>query len=679
MELIRQWLCLACVVACALASAGQSMPAASAPPANSQKAKTLVTTPAAPPNIILITLDTTRADRMGFLGSTRGLTPNLDALAAQSAVFTHAFSQAPLTPVSHATILTGTYPQFHQLNDFEVPLARDLPYAPEILHAHGYHTAAFVASIVLDPAGGNATGFDRGFDAYDAGFHHNGPGEDRYQTIERRGSDVIAHAESWLAQHPKGPCFLWVHLYDAHDPYDPPEPFKTRYASALYDGGIAYDDSVVGKFLSDLKARGIYDGALIAVMADHGESLGAHGEDTHGIFLYDETIQVPLLIKLPRAAAEKRIDDRVELVDVMPTLLHAAGIAIPSEVQGQSFLALVKAAPGDSAAEAWHDRQAYAETDYPRSSFGWSALQSLRTGKYLFIQAPRREVYDQTSDPKAEHNVAAESTAVADALGTRLEGFRSKTSNKREAPKAAMDPMAQEKLAALGYVASGSNAPKPGADGREIDPKDKIEISNMIDHAEVFLEDGNFQAAAPLLKQVIAKEPTMPSAYGKLGESLIGMKQFQEALPVLRKAVELNPESPIPHFQLAEGLVGSGNFAGAIPELEFAIAKSPTFVDAHVFLEGAYARTNRIPETIRECRTVLKYLPDHFGSYLILGRFLELSGDLQGAIPNLKKAASLQPKAPEPHIILADVYEHLGRKAEATRERAAAERLSADQ
>lgn len=674
MRVIRYWMCVAWLAASAVMATGQAVPAKTA--TSSMVSKIPSASPALP-NLILITLDTTRADRMGFLGSDRGLTPNLDALAKQSAIFTHAYSQAPLTPVSHATILTGTYPQFHQLNDFEVPLAKDLPYAPEVLHAHGYHTAAFVASIVLDPTAG-ASGFDRGFDAYDAGFHHNGPGEDRFETIERRGSEVIARALAWLSRHPNGPFFLWVHLYDAHDPYDPPEPFKTRYASSPYDGGVAYEDSVFGKFLAELKARALFDGSMIAVMADHGESLGAHGEDTHGIFLYDETIHVPLLIKLPhQAIVEKRIDNRVELVNVMPTLLQAAGIAIPSEVQGESLLGLIKAPPEDAASD-WRDRQAYAETDYPRSSFGWGALRSLRAGKYLYVQAPRREVYDQAADPKAEHNLAPESTAVADALSGRLDAFRSKTSNKREAPKAVMDPAAEEKLAALGYVAGRANSAKSKTPGHEVDPKDKVEISNMIDHAEVFLEDGDFQAAEPLLRKVIAKEPDMPGAYGKLGECLIGMKHFKDALPVLRKAVELNPESPVPHFQLAEGLVGAGDFAGAIPELELAVTQSPNFEDAHVFLETAYARTNRVPETIRECRIVLKFRPDHFGSYLILGRFLELSGDLQGAVPNLKKAATLQPKAPEPHLVLADVYRHLGRNADAAREQATAERLAAN-
>src|SRR5712675_847099 len=224
--------------------------------------------PAPPPNIILITLDTTRADRMGFLGSKSGLTPNLDLLAAQSAIFTRAYSHVPLTTASHATIFTGTYPQFNGVNDFGKPLRLDLPYLPDLLHQHGYQTAAFVGSLVLDPVGGTAPGFDRGFDIYNAGFRMHRPGQNRYLTLERRAGDVVARALQWLNTRPHQPFFLWVHLYDAHDPYDPPEPFATRYKKAPYDGEVAYVDASVGKLFAALRTRGLYNDALIAVMAD---------------------------------------------------------------------------------------------------------------------------------------------------------------------------------------------------------------------------------------------------------------------------------------------------------------------------------------------------------------------------------------------------------------------------
>lgn len=631
------------------------------------------------PNIILITLDTTRADRMGFLGSPRGLTPNLDALAKQSAVFTRAYAQAPLTPPSHATILTGTYPQFHQVNAMQAPLAADLPYAPEILRAHGYSTAAIIGSIVLQAKAPYAPGFDRGFQTYDADFRNGNPGEDRYHTTVRRGEVVVAHALAWLDRHSKGPFFLWVHLYDAHDPYDSPEPYKSRYASEPYDGGIAYEDAAVGKLLRQLKLRGLYDGAVVAVMADHGESLGAHGEDAHGIFLYDETIHVPLLIKLPHAnAGGKRIDNRVELVDVLPTLLQEVRIEIPKEVQGESLLALMKqgAAEGKPAVEAWRDRTAYAQSEYSRDEYGWSAERALRTGKYLYIQVPRRELYDQAVDPKAEHNLASSSAAVADTLASQMEAFRQKTSSKREAPKVALDLAAQEALGALGYMASASDVAKGSTADQTADPKDKIDIANTVHRAQLLQEQMRYDEAVALLKQAIAKEPGL-RLYPMLGHWLMLKHDYQEAVPVLRKALEFIPDSEVTRYQLAWGLMEIKDYDAAIPELEKLVAQTPSFVKAHRFLEMAYARTNRLPEAIQECKTVLGYEPD-YESYMLLGYALPRTGDLQGAVTALKKAASLQPKNPLPHAWLAGLYDQLGQKADAEHERAEAKRLAAN-
>lgn len=661
MSMIRRLVCVVCLAASALAGT------------------------AAPPNIILITVDTTRADRMGFLGSKRGLTPNLDALALQSVVFTRAYAQAPLTSVSHATILTGTYPQFHQVLDFPLPLAKDLPYAPEILRAHGYHTAAFLGSLALDPAGG-APGFERGFDTYDAHFHpENFPQKDRYHTIERRGQEVVAHALAWLNRHPKGPFFLWVHLYDAHDPYEPPEPYQTRYASEPYDGEIAYVDSAVGKLLQQLKVRRLYDGAVIAVMADHGESLGAHGEDTHGIFLYDETIQVPLVIKLPHEAsaekrsAGKRIESRVELVDVLPTVLQAAGVEVPGKMQGESLLGLMKAGAGEGngAADSWRDRPAYAQADYPHIAYGWSALQSLRTGKYLYIQAPRRELYDETADPKAEHNLATEWTAVADTLAGRLDGFRQKTSSKREAPAMAADPAAQEKLAALGYVAS-SNVSKAGTIGQGTDPKDNdnIETVKVIRRVNSLLEDQRVNDAIPVLQQLIAKNAGISILYFKLGDCYMKLHEYDKAVLALRHAVELAPASMMARMNLGLALVQVQDFAAAVPEFENVVAMVPRSEQAHLLLATAYSRTDRMPDAIKECGKVLEVSPDNYGANLLLGRVLVLSGDPAAALPKLKKAAALQPKAPEPHLALSNAYLKLGRDADAAREHVEAKRLA---
>ena len=635
------------------------------------------------PNIVLITLDTTRADRMGFLGSRRGLTPNLDGLARQSAVFTRAYAQVPLTSPSHATILTGTYPQYHHVLDFPDVLGEDLPYAPAILQSHGYHTAAFIGSLALDPHGG-APGFDRGFDVYDAGFSSAKflAERDRYNSIERRGDEVVSRATTWLNHNPRDPLFMWVHLYDPHEPYDPPEPYKRRYAAEPYDGEIAYMDSAVGKLLRELITLGLYDGAMITVMADHGESLGAHGEDTHGFFLYDETIHVPLVIKLPHArAAEKRIENRVELVDVMPTMLQTAGIAVPAEVQGESLLGLMTTkgeAEQSAAANFWHNRAAYAESDYPHLAFGWSALQSLRTGRYLYVQAPKRELYDQTIDPEAEHNLASTSIAVADTLAGQVHAFLDKTTSKREAPKlsdekvAALDPALQQTLASLGYVTGGSNIAKPSDEGA--DPKDKIATANTIRDTNALLDNGHYEEAVPILQKLIAQEPDMPMLYFKLGGVYMHLQQYDKASPMLRKAVALDPKFTMAELDLGKTLMRLGDVQGATTVLERLSARVPNLIDAHLLLEIVYARANR-PETISECEKVLKIIPEQYGTYLILGQYLAKSGDPQAALPKLEKAAALRPQRVEPHLALAEVYDRLGRKEDAAQERTKADRL----
>ncbi len=557
-----------------------------------------------PPNVVLITIDTTRADRMGFLGSKRGLTPNLDALARHSVVFTRAYSQVPLTAPSHATILTGTYPQFHQVNNFGVPLAATLPYAPDILHANGYHTAAFVGALVLDPKARSVPGFERGFDTYDAGFTQMPPGGDRYHTAERRGEVVVAHALAWLDQHSHRPFFIWVHLYDPHDPYDPPEPYKSRYKSAPYDGEIAYTDFAVGKLLGQLRARGLYENSVISVMSDHGEALGDHGEDTHGVFLYDETIHVPLLFKLPgEVSAGKRVDERVGLVDVLPTILQVVGIAIPQEVQGESLLGLMTLTAVSASAEASAaERSMYAESDYAYSSFRWSRLRALRTDKYLFVEAPRRELYDERADPKAARNLASASKAVADTLQGQLDAFRLKTGRSGEAPAANLDEGQRARLAALGYFADSASGSARGSniDPKDVDPKDKIAISNTLHRVELLAQGLHYDEATALLEKVIAKDPGIYLAYRQLGQIYMLRRDFRKAAPVLRKALELRPDSMKEHFELGVALFQTGDFAAAVPEFEKTVALAPNWDQAHLMLAAAYAKTGRAREAARE-------------------------------------------------------------------------------
>jgi arylsulfatase A-like enzyme/Flp pilus assembly protein TadD len=656
---------------------GVSVGAQSPRPSHKPPAKPTDTTH---PNIILITLDTTRADRMGFLGSERGLTPNLDAMARQGVAFSRAYAHVPITTASHTTILTGTYPQFNRVNDFGIPLSPRLPYLPDLLHVQGYHTGAFVGSLILDPLDGTAPGFDRGFEVYDAGFHLRRHGMDRYKSVERRAGDVVNHALAWLSQLPNGPFFLWVHLYDAHDPYDPPAPFKARFASQPYDGEIAYADSAVGKLIDEIRKHGLYDETLIAVMADHGESLGAHGENTHGIFLYDETLHVPLLFKLPASrAAGKRIDARVRLVDVAPTILQEAGLPVPKEMQGESLSAMMKMKPAadpHGAGAEEEDRSAYAETDYPHRAFGWSSLRALRSGKYLYVRAPERELYNQTIDPEAAHNLAGGAKAVADTIAAQLDAFRSRTSQTL-VELAKPDAEQTQKLQALGYVASEATPARDDKTLTGVDPKTKIEISNLLHDAMFDVEDARYQEAVPLLKRVLVEEPNMPVANMQYGMAQARLKNYAEAIPPLQKASQLLPDNGMGRYELGLALFETGDWKGAAPQFEAAVVRAPKWADAQFSLAAVYARIDRVPEAMEHLDTCLGLSPDHYRANLLRGRLLSLLGKPLEALPNLQKAASVEPDSREAHLFLADAYAQLGRSADEKIERARAEKANA--
>jgi arylsulfatase A-like enzyme/Flp pilus assembly protein TadD len=623
------------------------------------------------PNIIVITVDTTRADRMGFLGNTHGLTPNLDVLARQGVVFENAFSQAPLTPVSHATIFSGTYPQFHTVTDFGHPLPALLPYLPDILQKSGYHTAAFIGSIILDPNAGMGPGFDRGYGFFDAGFHaKHDHGESRYDTVERRGGGVVAHAIAWLNKNRQSPFFIWVHLYDPHAPYDPPPPYDKRFKDP-YEGEIAYADASLGKLFTYLRQRGLYENTLIVMMSDHGESLGAHGESMHGIFLYDETIHVPLLFKLPgELLARRRVNARVRLVDVTPTLLNMLSLPLPPTFQGESLVPLMKGSP-----KGTDDLPAYAETDYPHRAFGWSALRSLRAGKYLFVHAPKRELYDQAQDKSAAHNLATSSPAVASTLQAQLNDFHDKTTSYHE--KSAQAPLTSEQsenLSALGYVSSTAATLSPDP-FQGADPKDKIGISNILQDGMIAIEDGRYEEAIPLLKHVLEDSPLVTAAQLQLGIALSKTKRYPEAIVALRKAIDQLPDSVQAQYELGLALYETGAWRDSVPYFEFVAKKRPKWPDAQYSLASVYARTERVPEAVDLLQAVLQLNPQHFRANLLLGRILTLQHRPGESLPYLKQAISAEPNNFEPHAFLADALDELGDSQSAATERERAQSL----
>ena len=576
------------------------------------------------PNLVLITLDATRADRMGFLGAKGALTPNLDRLAGSSIVFEHAYAQAPASVVSHATILSGAYPQSTGMSEIGGTLSPSLLYLPELLKTQAYRTAAFVGSIDLDPVNGLAQGFDRGFQSYDAGFRPAIPGDARPPVTDRRGDQVVARAVAWLDHNApgQGQFFLWVHISDARAP------------STSYNSAITAADAAIGKLIGALQQRKLYGNTAVIVVADHGESLGAHGEDRHGVFLYDETIHVPLLIKLPEGqltakSATTRVAAKVRLVDIAPTLLEIAAIPVPSQMLGQSLLRIAKSksSGGSSGSGSSNDQPVYSRSDLPQRGFGWSPLQSWRAGKYLYIRAPKPELYDLTADPGAAHNLAQSSKATFDTMAAQLDNFDHRFSGEASKSSAELSSSEMQKLASLGYVGL-QKSPGSAAAVAGTDPKDKIATANKVlglvwgrapspvqaERTGVPVEPGvgltgwsssavsqqKLARAIAALEPVVSAGPNLYLAQYTLGAALARKGQYAEAVKHLHKTIELQPDSAWAHYEIGACLLKTGDFKTSAVHLEIAASRLPGFAPAHAALAQAYAKMGRSDDAKRE-------------------------------------------------------------------------------
>jgi arylsulfatase A-like enzyme/Tfp pilus assembly protein PilF len=545
---------------------------------------------ASKPNLVLITLDSTRADRMGFLGAKGSPTPNLDHLAGESIVFEHAYAQAPGSVVSHASILSGAYPQSTGMSEIGGTLPSSLLYLPDLLKTQGYRTAAFIGSIELDAQNGLAQGFDRGFQTFDAGFRPAIPGDTHPPVTARRGAEVVARAVAWLGHNPQGPFFIWVHISD-------PGAHATSYNSA-----ITAADAAIGKLLSALQQQKVFGNTAVIVASAEGESLGAHGEDTHGTFLYDETIHVPLLIKLPEAQpaskpATTRVAAKVRLVDIAPTLLEIAAIPVPSQMQGQSLLRIAKAGGGSTG-----DQPVYSRSDLPQRGFGWSPLESWRAGKYLYIRAPKPELYDLTADPSAARNLAQSSKATLETMAAQLDNFDRRFSGEAGKASAELSSSEMQKLASLGYIglskSSGSAAAVAGTD-----PKDKIAVANKVleaaarDRSKPDLAIARVIAA---LGPVVSADASLYLAQYTLGTALARKGRYADAAQHLHKAIELQPDSAWAHYEIGATLLKIGDFKTAVVHLEIAAGRLPAFAPAHLALAEAYEHTGRAEDAKRE-------------------------------------------------------------------------------
>ena len=537
-------------------------------------------TPAAPRTILLITIDTLRTDRVGAYGSRRGLTPALDRFAAESVRFDAAVAQVPLTLPSHATILTGLRPPAHgvRTNDgFKLP--DDVPTLAEHLRSASYRTAAFIAAFPLR----RSTGLARGFDHYDDAFLG--------ARQERRASDVLQAASSWLRERAGEHVFLWVHLFDPHTPYAAPAEVATLYPSAPYDAEVAYTDRELGRFLDTLRGLGMYDDSIIAIAADHGEALGDHGERTHGTFVYDSAVRVPLLIRLP-GVPSRTVADPVELTDVAPTLAAAAGVRLP-RTDGIDLHPLASGARGDL------DRAAYSESYYQNVLLGWSPLRAVRTARWKFIEAPRSELYDLAADSGEQVNVAEAQSRLAAGLAGALPP--PVPAGSRAGAPDVDRRHARERLRSLGYFSGRTAA--PAATGA--DPKDRIELWNHLEDA-LELTPTNPSAAERALRRALAIEPSNGLALKYLGDLRYRAARYAEAVSHYRAAIDAGFEHPDAFLNLGSAALRTGDTRSARDALARGLDMDPEAGDAWNQLGTIHASEGRLPDARRAFERALQ-------------------------------------------------------------------------
>lgn len=571
----------------------------------------LVAGGAAQPNVLLVTLDTTRADRLSSYGNPEPLTPRLDALARSGVRFASCTTASAFTQASHASIFTGTYPTYHGVRiNGQAALAAVQRTLAESFAERGYATGAFVGAFVLD----GRWGFDQGFAHYDDAFELGAGQQIDLAGVQRPADQVVDAALAWLGgvNRPVAePFFAWVHLYDPHAPYAPPEPYASRYGgrglTGLYDGEIAFADQQVGRLLDWLRVSGLDNRTVVAVVGDHGEALGSHGELTHGYFLYDYALEVPLLLRLPAGAAAGRvIAQPVRTIDLDPTLLALAGLEIPPAAQGRSLLPLIEGR------EEASPEYAYSESMAPYLQFGWSPMFSLRGTRYKYIDAPQAELYDLQSDPGETVNLIDRERPVAREMRRALEKIHAQASaGAPQTDEANLDAETLARLAALGYVGGARAAAHRGlADPALADPKAKLGIYGEVSLAGDLVNRGDYAQAVPHLESVLAQDGGVSQA------KLLLSTCYQK----------------------------TGKEAQAKPLLDDILRQDPNDVQALVAMATLLARQGRGDEVLAIARRALAVDERNTQAYQLIGDVHMDRDEASAALPSLRKAVEIQPK-----------------------------------
>jgi arylsulfatase A-like enzyme/Tfp pilus assembly protein PilF len=596
-------------------------------------------------NLLLITLDTVRADRLRCYGYKDISTPNMDFLAANGVLFENAISPAPLTLPAHTTVLTGLYPTVHGIRDNTTYMLSDKAITlAEILSDNGYKTAAVIGAFVLD----SSYGLDQGFQYYDDKLPSPvtnyskvlAPGErsriQMKEISERPASTVTRSAISWLRENSGENFFLWVHYYDPHFPYNPPPPFTTKYLDNPYDGEIAFVDKNIGSLFNELRKKGIFDRTLIVLAGDHGEGLGEHEEPTHSIFIYDTTIRVPLIMGYPgRIPAGIRINPVVSLVDVVPTVLDLLEIESTAEFNGKNLLELVEGSSDE-------ERFIYSESMFPYLNYGWSKVMSLRGSRWKYIKAPRPELYDMVSDPSELNNLVHSEKETAERLEATLSSIITETNSldTNLAESASLSTQDRERLLALGYLAG---APPVEDEASLEDPKDMIQYHALINYGEKAMDEGRLDEALESFKKVATGNPA-----NALVRNLMGMVYYQyndtvNARIEFKKAIELNYKLADAHHNLGNIHFQQENYPEAASCYENALELDPGAGEYYVALAQIYSRMN---ETKKAENAYKKAIEMGFSSpqlYLANAITLRKIGKYEGSRQSFEQALKADP------------------------------------
>ena len=594
------------------------------------------------PNILLVTIDTLRADRVGAYGAKSPATPVMDRLAREGVLFEQATVQVPLTRPSHVSILTGEYPFAHGIRDnFSFPLAPEHRTLAELLKAQGYASGGFVGAFMLNAQ----SGLGRGFDEFDDTFNSEVRTSVFLAEYQRRAAAVEERAGPWIERVAGGsrPFFAWVHFYDPHSPYDPPPPYDARYAKSPYDGEVGYTDEILGRLLVRLDRLKVRDRTLVVVTSDHGEGLGDHAEAEHGFFVYDSVLRVPLILRLPGILpADIRVRAQARSIDLLPTILDLVGEAAstPHGLPGQSLLPAIKAPDRTSA-----DSVSYGETLFPRLHFGSSDLRSIRVGGWKYIEAPRPELYDLTRDPGERTNLYAGDTQRARSLRSRLfdalGGSPESAVVGVAAPK--LDPETLRKLASLGYV-TGTG----GAAVNSVDPKDMIV---------------EFQAYTRGVRSAF-------EAYDR-GDLTTAIRGFQATISSGRADFDV-------HYYLGCAYARLGKLQEAVGPLREAIRQMPAYTPSYLDLAKAYVALNRYGDAAAVLHGGLAWDPDNFQLHSHLGYVARIGRDLEAAREHYERARALEPADFDVRMNLSSVYRDLGDTSRALAEVDAALKLRPD-